>query len=185
MEKIKTGLIYLSIILSLLGVYLVYRFIDISVNSGSINITTNNQSVISYIYGSSTEYHFIGSGNQVFKIKPGNYTILFSYENTIKRQNVTITKGGDLPVSVSMSGLSQQYQKTANFIKLLPYYGPGLDYSFTYSYSFTTGVAVPVVKLSYTSQQALNNALAWLEQIGVVPGSINMTSVEVTSITLN
>ena len=179
MKNIKTALIGLGVVLFGIGLYFSLSYINTLTNDGRVIISTNQPTIASYIYNSGSEYYGLGSGDISFSIKPGNYTVLFDYNNNLQYKNITVIKGKVLKVFMSIKDNNIKSENTSKLIQLLPYYGPGFEYSVTYSYDFSSGVAVPVITLSYTTPQSLSNALSWFSHIGINTSLINLKTVQV------
>ncbi len=185
MQRVRLLLMASGLLLLGLSTYYLFSYFNVLANDGKVTITTSQKSMVSYIYSANSEYQKLGTGSVVFSIKPGNYTLLFDYKNNLQYKNITVRKGGGQNFSVLIPDNNIKSENTNKLIKLLPYYGPGLEYSVTYTYNFSTGVATPLVTISYTSAQSLNDALLWLKQIGVSPNQVNLKTTQVPSVQIN
>ncbi len=185
MRRIKLAILFLGTFLLLISIYKFFVYFNNLSNSGSVQINTSESTLTSYIYNSSSTYYSLGSGDVKFRIKPGHYSMLFDYNNNLSYRNIVVTNGSSQNISINIVDQFLKNTDTNNLIKLLPQYGPAFEYSITYSYSFSSGIAMPLVTISYTDQKSLSDALAWLEQVGANYSLLNINKVPVSSVPFN
>lgn len=150
-----------------------------------VTVNTSESTLSTYIYNSSSSYYLIGQGRTIFRIKPGKYTMLFDYMNNLDYKTITVNNNSSQNISINIVNQFSKNDATNALVKLLPQYGPGLEYSIKYSYSFVSGVAMPQITISYTTQKSLNDALYWIASVGANYNSLNISQVQVTTVPFN
>jgi len=69
---------------------------------------------------------------------------------------------------------SQQAVQTVPLIQLLPFTGPGFEYQINYGSEPGSSSAIPIIYITAQSQQAQQDALAWIRTVGYNPSKMTI-----------
>ena len=121
----------------------------------------------------------IGTGSGRVRLKPGSYQLIASKEQSQITKNFTITNKslttlnvGNVPVANQVS--SGSVNAANSLINNLPFLGPASEYRIDYIYTFNNSIATPVITIYATSDQAKQDALAWISSQGINPALLNI-----------
>lgn len=172
-------LLLVAMVIVLVALYEIGYAIYISQTTGILQLHTTDRNIIvtiSQVGRKSANVH----SDQRIRLKPGTYQVIASKDQAQTEGNVHIITKQLLnyevptPKPVTQTTVSPTVAHASKLVQLLPFTGPRFSYKITYTYHFSNNQAVPTIVVTAPTQQAQQDAIAWIKAQGYDPTQLTI-----------